>query len=129
MPTQEFEHVLFSIDNWDNIRISKTFERHLDNKIALGECHWVKKGIGKWMDALEVCYLMRTEDFNKLVLGSDYVANQHCYAVIPGDNRQPVFLLNFDGSSEQVMCNPISVYSSPPEGLGWTYMDGLYFQF
>lgn len=65
-----FEHVLFSIDDWDKLRTSMRFEKYLDMKVASGDCKPVSKGIGKWGNTYETCYLMDKRDFDKFVLGT-----------------------------------------------------------
>lgn len=46
------EKVLFSIDNWDELRTSMRFEKFLDIKVALGHIRSVAKGIGMYEGVL-----------------------------------------------------------------------------
>ena len=121
-----FEHVLFSIDDWDKLRTSMRFEKYLDMKVASGDCKPISKGIGKWGNTYETCYLMDKRDFDKFVLGTPWVEKQECYALIPGDVRQPVCLVDPDGYTESR--EPMKTYDKEPQG-DWTYMDGKFWSF
>lgn len=128
-----FEHVLFSIDDWDKLRTSMRFEKYLDMRVAANLCKPVSKGIGKWGSTYETCYLMDKRDFDKFVLGTTWVENQECYALIPGDVRQPVVLVEMNPEFEGVrplttVKGPMKVYDYEPDG-DWTYMDGKFWSF
>ncbi len=123
------EKVLFSIDNWDDMRTSMRFEKYLDIKVAMGDCRPVAKGIGSYEGALEVCYMMDRIDFDKFVRDSDFVANQESFALIPGDVRQPVVVEYHNSTHEDLELGPMKCYDTPPEGPGWAYMGGKYWRF
>jgi hypothetical protein len=120
-----FEHVLFSIDNWDKLRTSMRFEKYLDMKVATGDCKPVQKGIGKWRGRFEVSYLMDKRDYNKYVKDTHWVKNQECFAVIPGDVRQPVDVFYADYVEVRYPVRQ-DQWGSADE---WVYMDGKYWRF
>ena len=123
------EKVLFSIDNWDDLRTSMRFEKYLDIKVAMGDCRPVAKGIGMYNMDLEVCYMMDRVDFDKFVRDSDFVANQESFALIPGDVRQPVILEFHNSTREDLELGPMKCYDTTPDSPGWTYMGGEYWGF
>ena len=128
MNNLHFEHVLFSIDDWDNLRTSMRFDKYLDMKVAGGICKPILKGIGKYYGQYETCYLMDKRDFDKFVLGTPWVDKHICYALIPGDVRQPVVVLEFDTGDVYSSEGPMKSYDKEPSG-DWTYMNGKYWSF
>lgn len=124
-----FEHVLFSIDNWDKLRTSMRFEKYLDMKVATGDCKPVQKGIGKWWHTYETCYLMDKRDFDKFVKGTHWVKKQECFALIPGDNRQPVVLIDNGGNWHSTKLAMQCYDVQPDWAEGWTYMNGKFWRF
>lgn len=123
-----FESVLFSIDNCFDLRTRMRFEKYLDQSVALGKIDNVQTGIGSYNGTLEICYLMKKKDFKGWVQDSGWVTKQECYALIPGDTKQPVTLWTFD---DKYLDNP-GPLKQITDGMmigDWTHINGKYWSF
>ena len=121
-----FEHVIFAIDDNDNIHTVAKFTRYLDTlrateKLAGG----VTQCIGHWEGELEVSYLMRKSDYDQFISGRGWTDNQEAILVVAGDTRQPCTLIMKDGTVHSV---GRMVEIPEPKG-NWTYVPatGKYF--
>lgn len=112
------EKVIFAIDNNTDTHQVAKFLRYVDTLRAMGKIDSVTQCIGNWENVLEVSYMMNRADFNAYVESSDWVKDQVCILLVPGDTRQPCSLCYQDGTTESV--GPMVEIPGP---IGnWTYV-------
>ena len=118
------EHVIFAIDNGNDIHTQAKFFRHIDTLRATCKLKGTMySGIGSYNGELERCYMMLSLDFDRYLKNSEYLGGQESVLRVPSDTRQPCTLHykmrepQSVGTMKQVM--------GEPDG-DFTYMNGQY---
>jgi hypothetical protein len=122
------EKVCFAIDNNHDLHTVAKFTRYIDTQRALGKLSGsVIQCVGFYVGELEPSYLMDRKDYCEFVDRSGYVDEQHCVMYIPGDTRQPCYLLYNEG--EQANIGPLREVANTIGLTSWTYVleTGKYF--
>lgn len=120
------EHVIFAIDNGDDLHTQAKFLRHVDTLRAsekmMGTLY---SGIGSYKGSLERCYMVLATDYDRHLKSLDYLSGQESVLRVPGDTRQPC-TLQFKGGDLQ----SIGTMRQVTDGsIGdFTYINGKYWE-
>lgn len=120
----KMDYVIFAIDNNTDTHNVAKFMRHVDTQRALGAMKGLmQQAIGYWEGILEPSYIMRRDDYEKVVAGSGYVDAQECVMVAPQDTRQPAHLASYNLSEFVASLGPLREISAKEakQAQGWTY--------
>ena len=120
------EHVIFAIDNGDDLHTQAKFLRHVDTLRAsekmIGTMH---SGIGCYEGQLERCYMVLALDFDKHFKNLDYLSGQESVLRVPGDTRQPC-TLHFNNREPQSVGTMRQLKGVGVSNADFTYMNGQY---
>lgn len=119
------EHVIFAIDNGDDLHQQAKFLRHVDtlraNTSMKGTMY---SGIGTYDGVPERCYMVYAIDFDRYLAKCEYLAGQESVLRVPGDTRQPCTLHFKD--REPLSVGTMRQRYAQPKLSDWTYMNGQY---
>jgi len=119
------EHVIFSIDNVDDLHTQAKFFRWVDTLRAMEKLTGtVHSCIGSYDGNLERSFMMLAVDFDKHIVNSEYVKNQACFLRVPGDQRQPCVLQSRSGN--YLTIGPMLCLNEQPWSPNYTYFNGKY---
>jgi hypothetical protein len=117
------EHVLFAIDDGDDLHTQAKFLRHADTLRATekmkGTMH---SGIGCYRGVPERCYMVLAVDFDEHFVNLGYLKDQECVLRVPGDSRQPC-TMQYPDAFEYL--GPMKQCDVIPDD-DYTYMHGKY---
>ena len=118
------EHVIFSIDNGDDLHTQAKFLRYVDTLRATEKMQGtLHSGVGRYKGQLERCYMVMAQDFDRHFKSLMYLSGQESVLRVPGDTRQPC-VLHYVKREPQSIGTMRQVYGEP-EG-DFTYMNGQY---
>jgi hypothetical protein len=119
------EHVLFAIDDGDDLHTQAKFLRHVDTLRATSKMKGIMySGIGCYNGVPERCYMVLGVDFDNHFNNLDYLKDQECVLRVPGDTRQPCTIQYPSGKIHSV--GPMLCYNDTVPQGDYTYMNGKY---
>jgi len=120
------EHVIFAIDNGDDLHQQAKFLRHVDTLRSMEKMMGtLYSGIGSYEGNLERCYMMSATDYDRHLANSEYLRGQGSVLRVPGDTRQPCTLHFKEG--EPVSIGTMRQVTDGPIG-DFTYINGKYWE-
>ena len=126
------DHVIFAIDNNTDNHVVAKFMRHIDTSWYMGGMRGnMVQCIGNWEGVLEVSYIMRKEDYIKLVLPFGFTEGQEAVMIAPRDQRQPASIVSYNLVEHMAELGPIKTiepHEATPD-VAWTFntISGKYF--
>ena len=120
------EHVIFAIDNGDDLHTQAKFLRHVDTLRATEKMMGtLYSGIGSYEGHLERCYMVLAVDYDRHFESLHYLSGQESVLRVPGDTRQPCTLHYKDLGA--VSIGAMRQVHGVPKG-DFTYMNGQYWE-
>lgn len=118
------EHVIFAIDNGDDLHTQAKFLRHVDTLRSMEKLQGTMySGVGRYKGDLERCYMVLASDFDRHFKSLMYLSGQESVLRVPGDTRQPC-VLHYANRVPQSIGTMRQVYTEPSGD--YTYMNGQY---